>query len=124
MTQKKQVLCDLQVLFLIFNCQTPVQKIFYAKMDHKVNVGVEFNQVFGLHELAVIWYSPDQNIHHIQYEAIEPEVEGEMYSIIVWLKLLLKDIEREVLEGIWSVNILLDGELIGIEQFAIKGDII
>ena len=23
MTQKKQVLCDLQVLFLIFNCQTP-----------------------------------------------------------------------------------------------------
>ena len=23
MTQKKQVLCDLQVLFLLFNCQTP-----------------------------------------------------------------------------------------------------
>ena len=23
MTQKKQVLCDLQVFFLIFNCQTP-----------------------------------------------------------------------------------------------------
>ena len=24
MTQKKQVLCGLQVLFLLFNCQTPV----------------------------------------------------------------------------------------------------
>ena len=24
MTQKKQVLCDLRTLFLIFNCQTPV----------------------------------------------------------------------------------------------------
>ena len=23
LTQKKQVLCDLQVFFLIFNCQTP-----------------------------------------------------------------------------------------------------
>ncbi|MEI3219862.1 MAG: hypothetical protein V8S08_09930 [Lachnoclostridium sp.] len=26
MTQKKQVLCDLRTLFLIFNCQTPEQQ--------------------------------------------------------------------------------------------------
>ena len=32
MTQKKQVLCDLQVLFPISNCQTPGEKSFDAML--------------------------------------------------------------------------------------------
>ena len=44
MTQKKQVLCDLQVLFPIYNCQTPehygdyVRKIYVRSLRYNLHV--------------------------------------------------------------------------------------
>lgn len=41
MTQKKQVLCGLQVLFLLFNCQTPVEELALEAEIEKVEDLIE-----------------------------------------------------------------------------------
>lgn len=99
-----------------------MQKIFYAQFEKRVNVGVEFYSVWGVHELAVVWERPGRHIYHIDYKVIEPEQEGERYAMINWFKMLLSEVDRELLTGMWIVEILLDGVLIGFEPFEVKED--
>lgn len=95
------------------------QKIFYAQYEKRVNVGVEFYSVLGVHELVVVWESPQQQVYHIDYKVVEPEIAGERYGMMIWFKLLLDEIGREQQKGIWTTKILLDGRLIGFEPFSI-----
>lgn len=96
------------------------QKIFYAQYEKRVNVGVEFYSVFGVHELAVVWENPQQDIYHIDYKVVEPERAGERYGMLIWFKMLLVEVDREYQKGIWTAKILLDGRLIGFEPFSVR----
>lgn len=97
-----------------------VHKNFIAKLEKRVNVGVECYSVAGVHELLVVWSSPEQRIYRMDYKILEPEQEGERYGIIVWFKLRLDEIETELIKGVWIVKVLLDGVLIGFEMFRVE----
>lgn len=96
------------------------KKTFYWKYDKKVNVGVEFYFLSDVHELAVVWFEPEQHMYHIDYKVLEPEQEGKPYAMIIWFKMLFDEIEKERLAGVWTVKLLLDGALIGFEQFLVR----
>lgn len=95
-------------------------KTFYRRLDKRVNVGVEFYSIKGVHELLVVWGSPDKRTYHMDYKVLEPQQEGEAYGIIVWFKMLLDEVEEQLLRGDWTVRILLDGVLIGMEWFRVE----
>lgn len=95
-------------------------KRFYRRLDKRVNVGVEFYSITGIHELLVVWGSPDKRTYHMDYKVIEPQREGESYGIIVWFRMLLDEVEEQLLRGAWTVRILIDGVLIGMEWFLVE----
>lgn len=105
------------------NCSVGASKMhkrFYRRLDKRVNIGVEFYSIKGVHELLVVWGSPDKRTYHMDYKVLEPQQEGEAYGIIVWFRMLLDEVEERLLRGDWTVRILLDGVLIGMEWFRVE----
>ena len=75
MTQKKQVLQGLQVLFLLFNCQTPVQKI---SIDALTSI------VFGYKEL--------EKIEEEEKEIFSAEFKEEISKLIPFSPVFINEI--------------------------------
>lgn len=105
------------------NCSVRASKMykrFYRGVDKSVNVGVEFYSINGVHELLMVWGSPDKRTYHMDYKVLEPQQEGEAYGIIVWFRMLLDEVKEQLIRGDWTVRILLDGVLIGMEWFRVE----
>ena len=62
MTQKKQVLCDLQVLFSIYNCQTPAQEIVRGEIEN--GKGTQFDPQIADIMLVLI----DEDKEYVMHE--------------------------------------------------------
>lgn len=88
--------------------------------DKKVAVGIESENISGLHSMTVVWYRPDMLIHHIAEEALYVE-EGDLNNAAeTWFWIDLDEEDREYPLGIWRVSIFIDGEYIVEDAFELR----
>lgn len=88
--------------------------------DEKANVGIECNVLGGLHEVCLLWISPNKVQIYTSYGIIQPEKDSYEYKVFIWFQLLFEHIDNRILEGEWKYVIILDGKLVKEESFIVR----
>ena len=90
MTQKKQVLCGLQVLFLLFNCQTP------GDLNDDSNVFREVRKTMIKNFFSKEWIEHQKLVQAFEQEKEQNKSLQEAYDKLLEENRLLKSTDNKV----------------------------
>ncbi|WPK12120.1 hypothetical protein R6U77_00080 [Lysinibacillus louembei] len=93
------------------------KKVFSMDMDSLVVAQFEFRRVTGAHPVTIIWYAPNKEIMQVSEHLLFTEMENEPVRMWFWLDLHQED--KQKMLGNWKIQLLIDGEYILEDTFAI-----
>lgn len=97
-----------------------VHREFSRSVDSRVVCGIYCRDIAKLHALTAVFRCPDRRIFHIVEDAA---VEGLGSEAELWFWMSLQEEGRNYPEGMWSVQIFVDGRFCREEVFRVKEDL-
>ena len=87
------------------------------KLDKGINISVYCSGYSGVHSITAIWRNPYGVIYALEEKSIELDVPQLQY-VYVRLYMGIRQ-EQYIYEGIWSVDLYIDGKCLATEAFEI-----
>jgi hypothetical protein len=97
--------------------EAKLKRNFDTLRDSKIYAGFEFGNILGTNTITTLWINPNAELFHISDHVVHVLEGDENNATNVWFWLDLKDKGREYTNGIWQIELLINGELIAEERF-------
>lgn len=96
-----------------------MKKVINMVDNIKLSVGVHIKNITGTHSITIMWFQPDGRIFSIEERALVVPREHGMCEAETWFWLDVSQITGQYAEGIWGVQVYLDGMLSVNDNFAL-----
>lgn len=99
------------------NVNIKEKKLFNKFLDNIISIRCDFANITGIHTLTLLWINPADEVFDISENILSQDDIVNNNVISVWFNLDLKNSRYNYLQGLWKVQLFVNGEFIMDDYF-------